>query len=175
VESDAGVLLRAERTQPPTIGILGPGGGTTRTAVWASQTDPPALRPDGFVAERTDDPFVTYDDPIHDGYHWVAMLDPAEFADGRGHETGLAAAGPLEYHSLSEVQHAGRPAWEAFVVPTATYEPRRSCCALLLTRAIDVLEGGGGPSTCTRPTARLSASGWTSRPASACSPRRSAG
>lgn len=143
VESVDGALLRAERTVPPTIGILGPGGGSTRSAVWASQTGPPALRPDGFVAERPDDPFLTYDDPMHDSYHWVAMLDPAEFADGRDQETGLPAAAPLEYRSLSEVEHAGRPAWEALVVPTATYEPRCSCCALLRTRAIDLLEGGG--------------------------------
>ena len=145
VESDDGGLLRAERTPAPTVGILGPGAGTTRTLVWASQTDPPALRPDGFVAERPDDPLVTYDDPMHDSYHWVAMLDPAELADGRDHHNGLPAAGPLEYRSLSEVEHHGRAAWEAVVVPTATYEPRCGCCPLLRTREVDHLEYDGRP------------------------------
>jgi len=140
VESVDGALLRAERTPPSTIGIYGPDGGSTRSAEWASQAVRPRLRPDGFVAERPDGPFLTYDDPMHDNYHWVAMLDPAELADGRDHETGLPAAGPLEYRSLSEVEHAGRPAWEALVVPTATYEPRCGCCPLLRSREVDLLE-----------------------------------
>ncbi|SDF40388.1 hypothetical protein SAMN05660662_2058 [Blastococcus aurantiacus] len=139
VESVDGGLLRAERTPAPTIGILGPGGGTTRTAAWASQTDPPALRPDGFVAERPDDPFVTYDDPMHDSYHWVAMLDPAELADGVDRQTGERTPA-LRVESVEAVEHAGRAAWEAVVVPEDTYEPRCGCCPLLRTRAVDLVE-----------------------------------
>jgi len=145
VESVDGALLRAERTTPPSIGIYGPGGGSTRQALWASQAVRPPLRPDGLVAERPSDPLLTYDDPMHESYHWVAMLDPAEFADGRDHETGLPATGPLDYRSLSEVEHAGRPAWEALVVPQATYEPRCGCCPLLRTGAVDLLEYEGRP------------------------------
>lgn len=139
VESLDGSLLRAERTPPPSIGIYGPDGGSTRSVVWASQTAPPPLRPDGLVAERPDDPLLTYDDPMHDSYHWVAMLDPVEFADGLDQRTrGWAPA--LRVESVGAVEHAGRAAWEAVVIPEDTYEPRCGCCPLLRTRAVDLLE-----------------------------------
>jgi hypothetical protein len=140
VETEDGSLLRAERTPPPTVRCYGPDGGSTRSMVWASQTDPPVLRPDGFVEQRPDDPLLSYDDPMHESYHWVAMLDPAELADGRDPGSGLPAAAPVAYRELAEVEHAGRPAWEALVVPTATYEPRCGCCPLLRTRAVDERE-----------------------------------
>src|SRR5690606_27668346 len=72
-------------------------------------------------------------------YHWVAMLDPAELADGADPET-RAPAPPLAVEALTEVEHAGRRAWEAVVVPTSSYEPRCGCCPLLRTRRIDLLE-----------------------------------
>jgi hypothetical protein len=144
VESSDGAVLRAERTPPPTIGILGPHGGSTRSAVWASQTGPPALRPDGLVAERPDDPLLTYDDPMHESYHWVAMLHPAELADGLNRGTG-APAPALRVESVAAVEHGGRAAWEAVVVPEETYEPRCGCCPLLRTRAVDLLEYGDRP------------------------------
>ena len=139
VESADGELLRAERTPPPTIGILGPHGGSTRQALWASQAVRPPLRSDGLVAERPDDPLLTYDDPMHESYHWVAMLDPAELADGLDRRTG-ARAPALHLESVQAVEHAGRAAWEAVVVPEETYEPRCGCCPLLRTRAVDLLE-----------------------------------
>ena len=144
VESLAGALLRAERTPPPSIGVLGPDGGSTRPAVWASQAARPPLRPDGLVAERPDDPLLTYDDPMHESYHWVAMLDPAELADGVDQETGERAPA-LRVESVEVVEHAGRAAWEAVVVPEDTYEPRCGCCPLLRTRAVDLLEFGDHP------------------------------
>ena len=136
VESADGELLRAERTPPPTIGIY---GGGTRSALWASQAARPLLRPDGLVAERPDDPLLTYDDPMHDSYHWVAMLDPVELADGLDRRTG-ARAPALRVESVQAVEHGGRAAWEAVVVPEETYEPRCGCCPLLRTRAVDLLE-----------------------------------
>ncbi len=139
VEAVGGGLLRAERTSPPTIGIPGPDGGSTRSAVWASRTARPPLRPDGLVAERPEDPLLTYDDPMHDTYHWVAMLDPAELADGVDADTG-AHAPALQVESVRAVEHAGRPAWEAVVVPEDTYAPRCGCCPLLRTRAVDLVE-----------------------------------
>ena len=144
VESRDGALLRAERTPPPNIGIYGPGGGSTRQAQWASQAAQPPLRPDGLVAERPDDPLLTYDDPMHDSYHWVAMLDPAELADGVDRQTGERTPA-LRVESLEAVEHAGRAAWEAVVVPEDTYEPRCGCCPLLRTRAVDLLEFEGHP------------------------------
>lgn len=144
VETLDGELLRAERTPAPTVGLLGPGGGSTRSLEWASRAATPALRPDGLVAARPDDPFLTYDDPMHENYHWVAMLDPVELADGVDRETG-ARAPALATTSVTAVEHGGRPAWEAVVVPEGTYEPRCGCCALLRTRAVDVLEYEGRP------------------------------
>ena len=136
VETVEGALLRAERTPPQTIGIY---GGSTRQALWASQAVRPPLRADGLVAERPDDPLLTYDDPMHDSYHWVAMLDPAELADGVDPVSG-ARAPALRMESVRAVDHAGRPAWEAVVVPEDTYEPRCGCCPLLRTRAVDLRE-----------------------------------
>lgn len=140
VESLDGDLLRAERTTPPTVGVYGRDGGSTRTTGWASLSPTPAIRPDGFVAGRPDEPFLTYDDPMHDDYHWVAMLDPAELADGRDPRSGEPAGVPLQHREVREVQHGGRPAWESVVLPTATYEPRCGCCPLLRTRAVDLVE-----------------------------------
>jgi hypothetical protein len=139
VESLDGALLRAERTSPPTIGIYGSHRGSTRPALWASQAVRPPLRPDGLAAERPSDPLLTYDDPMHDSYHWVAMLDPAELADGVDQRSG-ARAPALRLESVRAVEHAGRAAWEAVVVPEDTYEPRCGCCPLLRTRAVDLLE-----------------------------------
>lgn len=144
VESLDGALLRAERTAPPSVGILGPDGGSTRSMEWASQAGTPALRPDGLVAERPHDPLLTYDDPMHESYHWVAMLDPAELADGLDRETREPAPA-LAVGSVRAVEHAGRPAWEALVVPEDAYEPRCGCCPLLRTRAVDLLEYGDRP------------------------------
>ncbi|RBY77548.1 hypothetical protein DQ239_10525 [Blastococcus sp. TF02-09] len=144
VESLDGALLRAERTPPPTVGILGLGGGTTRQARWASQAVRPPLRPDGLVAERPSDPLLTYDDPMHDSYHWVAMLDPAELADGVDRRD-RSWAPALRTGTVTAVEHAGRAAWEAVVVPEDTYEPRCGCCPLLRTRAVDLLEFEGRP------------------------------
>ena len=139
VESLDGALLRAERTPPPSIGIYGPEGGSTRQALLASQAVRPPLRPDGLVAERPDDPLLTYDDPMHESYHWVAMLDPAELADGVDRRSG-ARAPALRLETVEAVEHAGRAAWEAVVVPEDTYEPRCGCCPLLRTRAVDLVE-----------------------------------
>jgi hypothetical protein len=78
---------------------------------------------------------------MYQDYFWVAMLDPVELADGGDwgdRETGTA----LEVDGVSEVDHFGRPAWEAVVRPTDDYEPRCGCCPLLRTRAVDVLEYG---------------------------------
>jgi hypothetical protein len=98
---------------------------------------PPVLRPDGLVELRPDD--VTYDAPMYQDYFWIAMLDPVELAEGRGPD--CEPAGPaLDIDAVTEVEHVGRPAWEAVVRPTDVYEPRCGCCPLLRTRRIDLLE-----------------------------------
>ncbi|MCA0146339.1 hypothetical protein [Blastococcus sp. LR1] len=99
----------------------------------------PGLRPDGLVAERRRSWDHDLDDPMYLNYHWVAMLDPVELADGRDPDTDVLVPA-LALDSLVEVEHGGRPAWEAVVRPTDAYEPRCGCCPLLRTRTIDLDE-----------------------------------
>ncbi|MGY1986107.1 hypothetical protein ACI792_07790 [Blastococcus sp. SYSU DS0669] len=106
----------------------------------AREAEPrPRLRPDGLVAERREAWDHALDDPMHQDYHWVAMLDPAELADGRDRDTDALVAA-LDVLSLAEVEHAGRAAWEAVVRPTDAYEPRCGCCPLLRSREVDLDE-----------------------------------
>ena len=74
------------------------------------------LRPDGLVDVRP--AMVLYDAPMYEDYRWVAMLDPVELADGRDHDTGDPDWPALIIDAVSEVEHAGRPAWEAVVRTT---------------------------------------------------------
>jgi hypothetical protein len=72
----------------------------------------------------------------------VAMLDPVELADGHDGQPGTSV------ERLRAVDHRARSAWEAVVRPTASYDPRCSCCALLLSEAAARLQaraGGPGP------------------------------
>jgi hypothetical protein len=85
------------------------------------------------------------DAPVYRDYSWVALLDPVELADGRDPDDGFPAPG-TRITGVAEVEHGGRPAWEAVVAPTAAYEPRCSCCSLLRSREVDErLVAGGGP------------------------------
>lgn len=99
---------------------------------------------DGLIAHRPglgrgDDPY-RYDDPMFVDYRWVAMLHPFEVADGvgRDEEDGQQTDGwspdrsPIELlDGPREVDHFGRPAWEAVVTTTVSYAARCSCCPLL--------------------------------------------
>ncbi|WP_007025709.1 hypothetical protein [Saccharomonospora iraqiensis] len=64
-------------------------------------------------------------------YHWVAMLHPAELADGEHEDMGHGD--PLRFDDLRVVRHHGRPAWQADVRPTGFYAPRCPCCPLLFS------------------------------------------
>jgi hypothetical protein len=135
VETTDGELLQIVREPPPQVAVLtasGRGPGT-----WPSGAEP-VRRPDGLIAARQ--PGFSYDAPMYQDYRWVAMLDPVELADGRDHDTGEPTWPALVVDDLTEVEHAGRPAWEAVVRTTPVYEPRCGCCPLLRTREIDLLE-----------------------------------
>jgi hypothetical protein len=108
-----------------------------------SRPPDPVLRADGLVAVRPVDPgrFEVYDSPFYENYAWTAMLDPVELADGRDHEAGVRVPG-VAVEAVTEVVHAGRPAWEAVVRTLPGYDPRCSCCALLWSRESDLLEYG---------------------------------
>jgi hypothetical protein len=129
-----------------TVAVLSlpPTDETSTTYPWPveARAPGPVLRPDGLVDVRP--PRLSYDAPMYRDYSWVAMLDPVEFADGRDPESGEPESRPLLLDEVTEVQHGGRPAWEAVVRTAPTYEPRCSCCALLRSREIDVRESVAG-------------------------------
>jgi hypothetical protein len=138
VETVDGELLQVVREQQPEAGVLTTDGGDTQRPPWRGPAGAPVLRSDGLVAERPRD--TSFDDPMFEDYRWVAMLDPVELADGRDFESGETVGPALLVDVVAEVEHAGRPAWEAVVRPTSVYEPRCACCPLLRTREIDLLE-----------------------------------
>jgi len=142
VESTDGELRRTVHEPRRTVAVLSlppAGDDRTRTLPWPRDGHAPQLRADGLVAVRPRG--LGYDDPMHDDYRWVAMLDPVELADGW--DTGTGAPAPaLVIGPVTEVEHAGRPAWEAVVVPTAAYEPRCGCCPLLRDARVDGDEWG---------------------------------
>jgi hypothetical protein len=91
----------------------------------------PVLRPDGLVAERPWVGDVEYNAPLYNDYFWVALLDPVELTDG---DDGPGTV----VENVAEVDHFGRPAWEAVVRATEDYHPRCACCSLLRTRDTDL-------------------------------------
>ncbi|MGY1634561.1 hypothetical protein ACI784_22915 [Geodermatophilus sp. SYSU D01186] len=140
VEAVDGGLLQVVREQRRQVGVLTADGGRTLTLPWPAEGPAPVLRGDGLVAERPRE--LSYDDPMYQSYEWVALLDPVELADGRDATTGAPGPAGLEVDRVTEVEHGGRPAWEAVVRTTPAYEPRCACCSLLRDRRIDELEWG---------------------------------
>jgi hypothetical protein len=101
----------------------------------------PVWDPDGLVAQRPTDA-SSIGDPMFRDYLWVSLLDPVELADALAPEIGPAA----EVDDLIEVDHHGRPAWQAVLRPTPGYDPRCSCCALLFSETSEARSAqGGGP------------------------------
>jgi hypothetical protein len=92
----------------------------------------PVVDDDGLVLSRPDEPRIDYGHgTFYENYHWVAMLDPAEFA-GTAHTTEIDPATPsVVLTDISVVDHHGRESWQATALPTTAYDPRCSCCPLL--------------------------------------------
>jgi hypothetical protein len=143
VETLDGALLQIVRERPQQEGVLTAEGGFVRGLPWPATVELPARRSDGLVAERPDG--MSYDAPMFQDYRWVAMLDPVELADGRDPDDGLPVRPSLVVDSVSAVEHAGRPTWEAVVRTTHVYTPRCGCCPLLRSEAADLLEYGDYP------------------------------
>lgn len=144
VETADGDLLQVVHEPPQRIFELGSSG---RNLPWPRDAGAPepVWRPDGLVAERASGMAVSYDAPIYRDYFWVALLDPVELADGRDPAGGGRVPG-TDIASLTEVEHAGRPAWEAEIRVTPAYEPRCSCCSMLRSRLVDEdMAAHGGP------------------------------
>ncbi|MGY1617484.1 hypothetical protein ACI797_12160 [Geodermatophilus sp. SYSU D00691] len=124
VETADGAVLRAG-FEPPAVGsravLAAPGDEPAQLR----EVPPPVFRPDGLVAgrpSRWEQPEL--DAPFFENYFWVAVLDPVELADGQD-------GPPLTVEDVAEVDHHGRPAWEAVVRTTPRYDPRCGCCPLL--------------------------------------------
>ena len=82
------------------------------------------------------------DEPYFRNYHWPAMLDPRELAEGCDAETAEAIPG-VAIDSVVLVEHHGRPALEAVLNPVAGYDPRCGCCPLLRSGFAEALESNG--------------------------------
>lgn len=164
-------LLRAWVSRPRGLRVEEPNGRLIEAGWWppADQgmtplSGGPEKRPDGLVARRPEywqGPY-RYDDPMFGNYRWVAMLHPFELADGvqlddDGDSGGLWSPehSPINAVGLPrEVDHHGRPAWEAQVFTTEFYAARCSCCPLLGSdqAARNLAADGWVHSTVGRPT-----------------------
>jgi hypothetical protein len=143
-----GELVQVVHASPHRVGVLtSDGDRSTATLPWwtTSGASRPLVRADGLVAARPDlfAADTTFDAPMYRDYFWVAMLDPVELADGRDPDSGTGLPGTA-IDTVGEVEHHGRPAWEAIVRPTPAYEPRCTCCSLLRSRKVDVAEAQSG-------------------------------
>ncbi|MFN8098149.1 MAG: hypothetical protein U0Q21_07680 [Dermatophilaceae bacterium] len=114
---------------------------------------PSTVRPDGLVLDRT---LATEGDDhglYFHNYYWLAILDPHELADGQAWIPDDAADedGPghaemvpgTDVEDVTTTQRNGRETWWARVRPTAAYQPRCSCCALLYGEIAERMEYGG--------------------------------
>lgn len=150
VETPDGELIVATRERPRGSVMQLTSDGRSRELPIVSPLDPgaprPEFRPDGLVSRRPRDWPLHYDDPMYVNYRWVAMLDPAEFADGLDEETGETTPNPVDVSGLTEVDHHGRLAWQADLRPNQSYEPRCGCCPLLCSQVSEDKEAeAGGP------------------------------
>jgi hypothetical protein len=99
--------------------------------VCAVPPDPaPTFRPDGLVDRRPDGWAFCNADPMFENYQWVAMLDPAELAEG------------VVLSDVHDDVLFGRPVWRARAAAVEGYDPLCGCCPLLWSEASDRLEYG---------------------------------
>jgi hypothetical protein len=142
VETVDGEFRQVVHEQRSTVAVMSfpPTAETHRRYPWPTDGAAPfpELRPDGLVRVRPR--HLSYDAPLYRDYSWVAMLDPVEFADGAAPDTDAA---PLRMGEVRDVEHGGRPAWEAVAEPLSAYEPRCGCCPLLRSREVDLDEWDG--------------------------------
>lgn len=132
------------RERPTTVAWYGTDGHGAQVVLPRASDVDPVVDDAGLVTVRPSDAVVSYDDPMWQSYDWVAMLDPAELADGSAHR-GLDGADidevPLdpepypdldwptsdtvpgvELTDLRETTREGRRTWWATAVPLETYE-----------------------------------------------------
>ncbi|MGW4481964.1 hypothetical protein [Rhodococcus triatomae] len=129
-DADGHVIQAFPGTRPFPGAMVGrrDGGWEQMPGRWPSALEP-SRGADGLVDEVPEDVDIDYDCPFFENYHWVAMLNPVEFADPV-HDRDRCGI-PVELTELTIVDHHGRRAWEALAQPTAVYDPRCDCCPLL--------------------------------------------
>lgn len=103
-------------------------------------------------AEQNADGSWMEGDPMYENYQWVAMLRPNELADGQVRDADPAGPTPPPGTTIDRVYAAdrlGRDTWWAELSPAeGTYDPRCSCCPLLLGREshlVEMVEGNTRP------------------------------
>ena len=117
-----------------------PGDGAEAPAQLLPRDVMPERDADGLVTLRPRDPRIRYDDPMWQSYRWVALLDPVELAEN----VWTGNPGPVTFlGDVIELDHHGRPAWEARMATTEAYDPRCGCCPLLPDARIAELERPG--------------------------------
>ncbi|MCP2251925.1 hypothetical protein LY13_000656 [Prauserella aidingensis] len=146
-EGQAVHTVRARVRKPGRLRVEDLEGTVLHRSADPDTTEPPAvdLDTDGLLARPADEastPRFDFEPPMYRNYHWVAMLDPYELADGR--DDGTAAAG-TEILDLAAVEHHGRRAWQARLRTTHRYDPRCGCCPLLFSAASEAAENHEPP------------------------------
>lgn len=131
IERLDGTLLQVLRDEPQTATPLSRDGSASPVVVPGVSDAMVDLDADGLVTRRPERWRHDTDAAMIGNYYDVAMLDPLELADGSDGGPGTSV------EALRSVDHHGREAWEAVLRPTAAYDPRCSCCALLLSQLIE--------------------------------------
>ncbi len=130
-------MLRVESRDGDLIQVIqeGPDNGMLLTSsgppISRMRPEAPELDADGLIREPRDaGSGWDHTTPMFQDYYWVALLDPVELADGvEGDGTAV--------EDVTVVQHHGRAALQATVVPTKAYDPLCSCCCLLYCEICD--------------------------------------
>lgn len=131
VERLDGILLRVHREPLRTVTPLSRRGDAPSIVLPIAADVEVELDDDGLVRWRPGRFELDADAPMVGNYYDVAMLDPVELADG-----GEDAPGAI-VEDVRVVDHHGRQAWEAVLVPTPSYDPLCPCCALLLSEELE--------------------------------------
>ncbi len=146
--SDVRVIVPEQPGEPVT------GGALAGHDFGPQPPDRPAtFRADGLVLTRTRGTDGDDHGLYFHNYYWLAILDPYELADGQawipedpGDEDGPGRVEMVPGTDLDEVTTSsrfGRETWWARVRPTAAYQPRCSCCALLPGELAERMDYGG--------------------------------
>jgi hypothetical protein len=130
VERLDGTLLRVLREDPQTVTPLSRDGNAKPVQLPGVSDAVVERDADGLVRRRPGRWEIDTDTAMIGNYYNVALLDPLELADGHDGGPGTTIA------QVRVVDHHGREAWEAVLRPTAGYDPRCSCCSLLLSELI---------------------------------------